>query len=394
MNKILIFLLGFLLLLHSCTIENKDLASASLFVDADCEVKNLRMSDLYSELRYIRLETSPESLISQVYKIIPFADRFLVVDRESVKIFLFGIDGQFISTIGNKGDGPEDFVGISDVTTDPLNNRIFVLDSSRKQVQVYGADGLYHEHISIDFVAHELEYLDKNMLLFYCDYSANKKYSRDGARPNVLLLDIEDGVIVGESYVSDGISFGEVSSPFSSLCGMNGKKAVSFDVLTNQLSFFGSKGVESVLAVDFGECDKVKEYVEMLQKEQLSAMDIVPGSAKSQPYTMLISCLANKNYCLMNAMNYSTGAVYQFAYSVETGTCLLGKGKRNLPITNDMDEYPPFIPYSSSEDCICGILEPYMLLGDKNIIEDVNGLMVGLKEDDNPIVVMAKTKPI
>lgn len=66
MNKILIFLLGFLLLLHSCTIENKDLASASLFVDADCEVKNLRMSDLYSELRYIRLETSPESLISQV----------------------------------------------------------------------------------------------------------------------------------------------------------------------------------------------------------------------------------------------------------------------------------------------------------------------------------------
>ena len=30
----------------------------------------------------------------------------------------------------------------------------------------------------------------------------------------------------------------------------------------------------------------------------------------------------------------------------------------------------------------------------KNIIEDVNGLMVGLKEDDNPIVVMAKTKPI
>lgn len=395
MKKFLVLLLtGTLLLLHSCTTGKENVSANRLCVDTKGEPRNLRLSELYSDLKYIKLETSQESLISQIYKIIPFEDRLFIVDRELGKILVFGLDGKFISTIGNKGAGPEEYVGISDVAIDPSGKRIFVLDDSQRQVQVYGADGSYHERIPIDFVAHELEFLYKDMLVFYCDYSANEKYSQDGKRPNVLLMDLSKDEILPEVYVSDEIAVGEVSSPFSSLSGMNGNKAVLFDVLTNQLSFFGSKGAESILTIDFGEQDKVDKYIEMLRKERLSAMDIVPGESKSQPYTILLSCLLNKNYCLLNAMNYSTGEVYQIAYSPETGKCLLGKGKRAIPVINDIDKYPPFIPYSSTDDCMYGIIEPYMVLDGDNVSEGKTDLLEGLKEDDNPIVVVAKTKPI
>ncbi len=393
-NYFVLLLAGSLLFLHSCTTDNEKVSTNTLCVDAKGELRKLRFSDLYSELKYIRLETSQESLISQVYKIIPFADRLLVVDRELGKILVFGSDGKFISIIGNKGAGPEEYVGISDVSIDPSGKRIFVLDDSQRQVQVYGTDGSYHERIPVDFVAHELEFLYENMLLFYCDYSSNEKYSRNGKRPNVLLMDFNKGEIMLEAYVPNEISVGEVSSPFSSLSGMNGNKAVLFDVLTNQLSFWGRKGVESILTIDFGEQDKVDKYIEMLRKERLSAVDIVPGELKSQPYTILLSCLPNKNYCLLNAMNYSTGEVYQIAYSPVTGKCLSGKGKRAIPVINDMDKYPPFMPYSSTEDCMYGIIEPYMILDGDNVLEGKTDLLEGLKEDDNPIVVVAKTKPI
>lgn len=393
-NYFVLLLAGSLLFLHSCTTDNEKVSTNTLCVDAKGELRKLRFSDLYSELKYIRLETSQESLISQVYKIIPFADRLLVVDRELGKILVFGSDGKFISIIGNKGAGPEEYVGISDVSIDPSGKRIFVLDDSQRQVQVYGTDGSYHERIPVDFVAHELEFLYENMLLFYCDYSSNEKYSRNGKRPNVLLMDFNKGEIMLEAYVPNEISVGEVSSPFSSLSGMNGNKAVLFDVLTNQLSFWGRKGVESILTIDFGEQDKVDKYIEMLRKERLSAVDIVPGESKSQPYTILLSCLPNKNYCLLNAMNYSTGEVYQIAYSPVTGKCLSGKGKRAIPVINDMDKYPPFMPYSSTEDCMYGIIEPYMILDGDNVLEGKTDLLEGLKEDDNPIVVVAKTKPI
>ena len=207
-NYFVLLLAGSLLFLHSCTTDNEKVSTNTLCVDAKGELRKLRFSDLYSELKYIRLETSKESLISQVYKIIPFADRLLVVDRELGKILVFGSDGKFISIIGNKGAGPEEYVGISDVSIDPSGKRIFVLDDSQRQVQVYGTDGSYHERIPVDFVAHELEFLYENMLLFYCDYSSNEKYSRNGKRPNVLLMDFNKGEIMLEAYVPNEISVG------------------------------------------------------------------------------------------------------------------------------------------------------------------------------------------
>ena len=52
------------------------------------------------------------------------------------------------------------------------------------------------------------------------------------------------------------------------------------------------------------------------------------------------------------------------------------------------------MPYSSTEDCMYGIIEPYMILDGDNVLEGKTDLLEGLKEDDNPIVVVAKTKPI
>lgn len=394
MKRYVLLLACFSLLLYSCSVDKRDVSSEILSIDKESEIRDLKMSDLYSGLEYVRLETNSESLISQVYKIIPFSDKLLLIDRELGKIFVYSGDGEFLSTIGNKGEGPEEFSEISDVTVDRFGQRIFVLDNLRRQVLVYNFDGTYNERISTDFTVHEMEFLKNDVLVFYCDYSVNERFVRDGQRPNVLIMDLKSKNLLPDVYVSNEIGFGEVSSPFSSLSCMTDGRSVLFDVLTNRLFFIGNEGVESMLSIDFNEQEKIDGYVKLLQKERLSAADIRPGASKSQPYTMIVSCLPTQNYCLLNAMDYSTMEIFQIAYSMDNGKSLYGKGNRKIPVVNDMDGFPLFTPYSSVDDNVYGIIEPYMLLDSESTSADVKMFIEGLREDDNPIVVIAKTKKL
>ena len=61
-------------------------APVIISVNSQTSDRKIKMSELYSALEYIKLETTPESLIAQVSKIIPLDTQLLIVDKESSKI--------------------------------------------------------------------------------------------------------------------------------------------------------------------------------------------------------------------------------------------------------------------------------------------------------------------
>lgn len=218
-------------------------APVIISVNSQTSDRKIKMSELYSALEYIKLETTPESLIAQVSKIIPLDTQLLIVDKESSKILLFDVNGKFMGTIGSKGVGAGEFIEIEDVAVDKKGEKIFVLDHSGKRILIYDLKGNFANDIKTDFIAHEIEYLENGNLACYCDYSANETYEKNETRPNLILLDLNSIEAHPFLYVPQSISVQEVNSPFSALFSHTSRHAFLFDILTNSIYEIGKERI-------------------------------------------------------------------------------------------------------------------------------------------------------
>lgn len=371
-------------------------AAVIISVNSQTNDQKIKMSELYSELEYIKLETTPESLIAQVSKVIPLDTQLLIVDRESSKILLFDVKGKFMGTVGSKGVGVGEFIEIEDVAVDKQGEKIFVLDHSGKRILIYDLKGNFANDIKIDFIAHEIEYLEDGSLACYCDYSANEAYEKNKTRPNLILLDLNSAETHPFLYTPQSISVQEVNSPFSALSSHTPQYAFLFDILTNSIYEIGQERIKRTFVLNFGdeETANQKSYVRKLEEEQLTAERIMPGASDSPQYPVITSLISCNNFLFLNAINYSTMDVYQIVYSVDDAKCIYGKAQKQFPIENDIDGVVPFAPYAAYQSKIYGVIESYQLAASEPTNSKVATFLADIEEDDNPIIVMAETKKI
>lgn len=95
-------------------------------------VQNLSLIDAGSVLslsRAVPLETLPENLIGGIDKIIYADSTFFILDRELGKcVYAFDYNGQFITTIGYAGRGPDEYIEPTDIFYNHCTKRIAVWD--------------------------------------------------------------------------------------------------------------------------------------------------------------------------------------------------------------------------------------------------------------------------
>ncbi len=89
---------------------------------------SINANDIFCEFEYISLETTQQSLLGSVDRLIVYDDKLFVLDKAySNKIFVFTKDGEFIRTIGKVGKGPEEYTNIEDFTINEDTKDINVL---------------------------------------------------------------------------------------------------------------------------------------------------------------------------------------------------------------------------------------------------------------------------
>lgn len=385
----IVFLLGGL---SSCKLRPPEITDYTpIPINPDVRESRLSMSELFSDLKYIKLETNQQSLIAQVSKIIPLKEQLIIVDKMATQILIFGKDGQFIKSIGKRGSGPGEFAGIEDVAVDEKDNRIYVLDNSGQQIFIFNLQNEYCGKKNIDFIAREIEFIDNNILICYCDYAANVNFEKKDMRPNLFLLDINSMEETPLLYTPSDIGVQEVNSPFSALSAYNDGCACLFDILTNSVYIIDSDGITNSYKCNFGEKEETlkNDYIDKLRKQQLGAEQITPGASYAPTYITVTSCISCTDYLLLTAINYSNGNVYQIAYSPESKKCLYAKANRIYPLENDIDGIVPFVPYASDNKNIYGVIESYQLIEGNGNVSKIIG---NIKEDDNPVIVIAETK--
>ena len=107
-------------------------------------------SDIISNIEYVSLETLPECLIGEFYKISISENYILVFSSNEAKCFLFSRNGKFIRSIGQIGNGPGDYRKDSySIKIDEKSNIVYLM--SAFEIYSYRITGEFVK--KFDFVA-------------------------------------------------------------------------------------------------------------------------------------------------------------------------------------------------------------------------------------------------
>ena len=360
----------------------------------------LQLSSLYDSISYVKLETTSECLIGSIKKIIPFANQYFIFDEEYSNIFIFDAKGKFIKRIGEKGTGPNEYVKIDDICFDQIKKRLFVLNNTRNMIQVYDNSGLVLYNITLPFKTSEIEYLSGNRILCYNDFKANNELNKDGEYPLITLIDADNGKELSSyTYFSHKIQSQEVTLPFSAT-STNGTSVSVFNTLTSTISVFHENGEIKEFMLNFGTEDSQarEKYISKLHEKQLNANDICSGCNHQPDYTIITSVFKEKEYFYISAVNFIKQKQYFIRYNLNTSNCIYAKSGTINPFVNDIDNGKILlIPNSIENGRVYGCINALSLCyhaenNDSTNSESLKHIIKHTKEEDNPIIFIAKLK--
>jgi hypothetical protein len=148
MDKRYILFLMIFLLAVSCKREiSGSQGEHILLVDYSNKAK-IKLSEFVSDVSIIRLETTSNSIIGEISKIQFFNDRIYLLDMRSNAVYIFDISGKFIYELNKIGQGPEEYIALTDLQVN--KNGIYVLDISTHRIIRYGFDFKFLEAIKFN----------------------------------------------------------------------------------------------------------------------------------------------------------------------------------------------------------------------------------------------------
>ena len=203
------YLLLILLIITSCTTGSKKLTSKAVFNDSIiaqiylekdiAQDKKISMDSLIECMDYITPEFTNESMLSKYDKIL-FSEEYLFILENNVNnkaVFIFDLDGKYISKVNSIGQGPGEYSEISDFYYDDKNALIGVLSNS--QILRYNLNGEFQDKVNLrKYLISEIAYnngsiyaysnslsnvedgyslivFDEDFNPIYTDYPLNKK---------------------------------------------------------------------------------------------------------------------------------------------------------------------------------------------------------------------------
>lgn len=95
------------------------------------KVRDVPLSQIARQVRYIHLETTSQSLLKRVSSVLfePSGNQFYISDLRGV--YMFSGEGRFIGRLGRNGQGPGEYSYIRSLVTDKEKEHIYVLSNGK-----------------------------------------------------------------------------------------------------------------------------------------------------------------------------------------------------------------------------------------------------------------------
>lgn len=114
-------------------------------IDTAQEQDFLKISELFSHVRYIPLETNAASLIGRITQLCTHGDTIFILDAVvTKKVQAFYKDGRHISTVGSRGKGPGEYRSPSSMGID--GDFLYLYDAGTRRLLFYDVRTLRFDH--------------------------------------------------------------------------------------------------------------------------------------------------------------------------------------------------------------------------------------------------------
>ena len=132
--------LGFLSCTKQANVDQGDMYVIPIQSVFETE-RSMKLSELVDTIEYLELKT-PEGLIISTIRGVKQVEDFLLIQARMV-LYKFTQDGDYVCTVGGKGQGPGEYTGVYDFDVNYRSRRIVISDSGR--THYYDFDGNYLE---------------------------------------------------------------------------------------------------------------------------------------------------------------------------------------------------------------------------------------------------------
>jgi hypothetical protein len=402
-----LFLFAMVCCLAGCDSNNKTNGGELLVLDMESAIENPQpfdLADLADKIDFIPLDNShQEALLGDIQAIAESKNRFYVIDRAQNPVRMFDRDGKFIATRGRIGRGPDEFLFIQDVVADWENDNLYLVVSNgngnvfTNSMRAYRADGnIFARNDSIS--NGKIVCFDDKVLLFV--NSPMRSLDRS---------DVEEMIDFMETFSPELHREAVLKTPF-----FNGSSRISlvttdadgeianFSVITAAPMVVSNNGA-SLLVKKEGRNDTLYHYnkgaLEPLWRLDFGSYAI-PDEMFDTHYNKTLPwdnfylfrhIYAGDRYILAtDTFQPPAGCLLFDRQEGYAGFSAIGPdGKKGLFLDGIR-----FQPAYIRDNCLVGYMSVLDILDNAESITnpDLKALAATLKEDSNPVIVIAKLK--
>ena len=149
--------------LTSCTQDCDKFETITIDIDNH---RYVTKDDIIEKVDFIRLETTEDNIISNVSYLHFYKDKVIVTDNYKANaIFVFNKDGKFLNRISNYGNGPHEYLDITDVDVTP-SGLIVIKDNVKDVLLFFDTDGNFVKEREDIEGGMELAFIDEHSIAF------------------------------------------------------------------------------------------------------------------------------------------------------------------------------------------------------------------------------------
>lgn len=135
----------------------------------------------YKSAKIVSLETNDECLMEDVREVRQYQSYLYVLDTRG-DLFVFDTNGKFINKIGERGNGPDQYLKLSSFFIDKKEKNIAVIDDVKNKIFYYDLIGNFVDFDDVDpsikYCNNAIVTKDGDILLnYYINFGLNQAYS-------------------------------------------------------------------------------------------------------------------------------------------------------------------------------------------------------------------------
>lgn len=337
------------------------------------------LADFFSEIDIIPLETLDGSLLTFLMgepdKVIKYEDKFYFLDKSQDIIVVFGNNGQFLNRISRKGNGPSEYISISDFNINRFSRNLEVLSPEGKYINVYDLDSYdFIKKIQLPGdipVVHQFHHLTPSSYIF-ASYASDFK---------IYFYTINDEKIIESDYkLPQWFNHGTTFTPTSRNPFYVYNDSLHFVQIYNGDVFTVSPSdytLSSRYSWNFGEHnftlsllpenESINYYLDMLKKISIN-------------YAVLFQIYQE------NSRYYFT----RFKFKNRYKHLIFDKETNGYKLFEQFKEGGQFLPQWIEEDAVYTIISPdflHYVISPSSLNEKNRLIYSQITEDDNPVII-------